>query len=95
MKTWKEVKKEVTLISDKEKKEIDKKVQKEANKIKKELNWDKIKENDLEYHHVGDVIKWETLSWKKYKGVITEVEDDTLHVKCEDGKIMAIDSSFS
>jgi preprotein translocase subunit YajC len=37
-------------------------------------------------------VKWETWSGKKYEGEVIEVDSNVLHVKIEDGTMMAVES---
>ena len=35
-------------------------------------------------------VKWETWGGQKFEGTVTEVEDDTVHVRLDDGTMKAV-----
>lgn len=41
----------------------------------------------------GDTVSWETWGGEKYEGIVTDVEDDCIHVKCTDGIERAVNNS--
>lgn len=42
---------------------------------------------------VGSTVSWETWGGLSYKGIVTEIEDDCVHIMCDDGISRAVDSS--
>ena len=41
---------------------------------------------------VGMNVEWKTWGGDKYEGIITEIEDDEVHVRCTDGKERAVNN---